>query len=178
MGYVPLLYLSPPNLTALLIVSIGLRCPLSLKKGQFIDTYRGEIITDAEAKLREDKGEGKTKNSYLFSLDKFQQQDGIEIEDIYVIDGEYQGGPSRFMNHSCDPNCGQYVVSFNKYDRKIYELAIFATEDIPANEELTFDYLDADADTMDPFEGKTAEQWDQATPCRCGTPNCRKWLWV
>lgn len=154
-----------------------MRCRQELKRGQFIDTYRGEIITDKEAKLREDC-KGKSKNSYLFSLDKFKEEDELDDEDVLVIDGEFKGGPSRFMNHSCDPNCGQYVVSFNKYDRKIYELAFFAIRNIAAGEELTFDYLDAEEAADNEATDKTEKMDKDAVPCFCGSVECRGYLWV
>jgi histone-lysine N-methyltransferase SUV39H len=148
----------------------GLRCNQALHQGQFIDTYRGEIITDEEADRRE-KSSSKAKGSYLYSLDKF-----AETEDLkhlpYVVDGEFMGGPSKFINHSCDPNCRQYTVSYNKHDPYVYQIALFACRDIAAYEELTFDYLDKEegGEIVDPGEG--------AIPCLCGAPNCRKWLWT
>ncbi|KAK5044383.1 hypothetical protein LTR16_011545, partial [Cryomyces antarcticus] len=123
----------------------GLRCTQNLREGDFIDTYRGEIITDAEA-IRREQEAGLGKPSYLYVLDKFGVDNGVAQEDLYVIDGEYLGGPTRFINHSCEPNCRQYTVSYNKYDFRIYEIALFAYRDIPAYEELLFDYMDRDDD--------------------------------
>jgi histone-lysine N-methyltransferase SUV39H len=149
----------------------GLRCREDLHKGQFIDTYRGEIITNAEADRREEGS--KAKASYLYSLDKFQETEGLRDEDIYVVDGEFMGGPTKFINHSCEPNCRQYTVSYNKNDPLIYDIAFFACRDIPAGEELTFDYLDKDED-----DEPMASPGDDAIPCLCGAAKCRKWLWT
>ena len=91
----------------------GLRCREDLHEGQFIDTYRGEVITDAEATRRENAS-SKDKASYLYSLDKFAESEGIPVENLYVVDGEFMGGPTKFMNHSCDPNCRQYTVSIQQ----------------------------------------------------------------
>ncbi|KAH6615007.1 hypothetical protein C7974DRAFT_57357 [Boeremia exigua] len=148
----------------------GLCCKEDLHQGQFIDTYRGEVITDEEATRREDTS-SKAKASYLYNLDKFAETEVLDHEP-YVVDGEFMGGPSKFMNHSCQPNCRQYTVSYNKHDPYIYDIAFFACRDIPAMEELTFDYLDKEeGDEMDdPGEG--------AIPCLCGAPKCRKWLWT
>ena len=163
----------------------GLRCPVDLRRGQFIDTYRGEIITNQEADLRE-KQTGRGKDSYLYSLDKFREEKGLEDHEMFVVDGQFMGGPTRFINHSCEPNCRQYAVSYNKHDFRIYEIAFFACRDIPKNTELTFDYMDRDEDEdedqnesqgrADPNE-VTA---DGAKPveCRCGSKKCRKWLWM
>jgi len=149
----------------------GLRCKEDLHEGQFIDTYRGEVITDAEATRRETSS-SKAKASYLYSLDKFAESEGLKEEDLYVVDGEFMGGPTKFINHSCDPNCRQYTVSYNKHDPRVYDIAFFARRFIPKGEELTFDYLDKEeGEEMDePGEG--------ALPCLCGAKNCRKWLWT
>lgn len=149
----------------------GLRCTEDIHEGQFVDTYRGEVITDAEATRREETST-KAKASYLYSLDKFVESEGIDEDDVYVVDGEFMGGPTKFINHSCDPNCRQYTVSYNKHDPRLYDIAFFACRFIPAGEELTFDYLDLD-------EGEPmAEPEDDAIPCLCGATNCRKWLWT
>ncbi|RAR07036.1 SET domain-containing protein [Stemphylium lycopersici] len=149
----------------------GLRCKEDLHEGQFIDTYRGEVITDAEATRRE-TASSKAKASYLYSLDKFAESEGLDEEDLYVVDGEFMGGPTKFINHSCEPNCRQYTVSYNKHDPRVYDIAFFACRFIPKGEELTFDYLDKDeGDEMD-------EPGEDAIPCLCGAENCRKWLWT
>ncbi|KAF4547484.1 SET domain-containing protein 4 [Elsinoe fawcettii] len=165
----------------------GLRCLQTLKRGQFIDTYLGEVITDAEADRREAQS-GAGKASYLFGLDKFEGDrlgDGEEIkaEDTYVVDGQFMGGPTRFINHSCEPNVQMHTVSYNKFDYFVYDLAFFATEDIPAGEELCFDYMDADdipketnGDTQ-MAEGET-QDGKIRVECRCGAERCRRYLWM
>ena len=164
---------------------LGLRSTVALKKGQFIDTYRGEIITNKEANRREEATrdasvpitEGSkvpcmSKESYLFSLDKFE--DMLDDDDIYVVDGEYKGGPTRFLNHSCDPNVRQFTVSFYRGHPQVYELAFFAREDIEAFTELTFDYLDSDDGNIERLQ---KERDVRATPCYCSSVNCRGYLW-
>jgi histone-lysine N-methyltransferase SUV39H len=152
----------------------GLRCKKDLHEGEFIDTYRGEVITDAEATRREEASLSKAKASYLYSLDKFADTENLNVEEIYVVDGEFMGGPTKFMNHCCEPNCRQYTVSYNKHDCKVYDIAFFACRFIPAGEELTFDYLDKDESESQELE----EPGKGAIPCLCGAKNCRKWLWT
>jgi histone-lysine N-methyltransferase SUV39H len=151
----------------------GLRCKQDLQEGQFIDTYRGEVVTDAEATRREQASQSKSKASYMYSLDKFAESEGLSESDVYVVDGEFMGGPTKFMNHSCEPNCRQYTVSYNKHDCRIYDLAFFACQYIPVGTELTFDYLDKE-------EGgdEVLEPNEDAVPCLCGAAKCRKWLWI
>ena len=153
----------------------GLRCPEALRKGQFIDTYLGEIITEEEASRREETSDAH-QDSYLFSLDKFKlRADGteeIQQEDLYTVDGRSMGCPTRFINHCCDPNVRMYSVSYSKYDRKIYDLAFFAIDAIPAGTELTFDYMDEE-DT----EEKKRDPDASKVRCYCGAENCRGFLW-
>ncbi|KAF1915155.1 hypothetical protein BDU57DRAFT_595763 [Ampelomyces quisqualis] len=153
----------------------GLRCKQDLHEGQFIDTYRGEIITDAEATRRESVS-SKAKGSYLYELDKFAETEGLEDTDVYVVDGEFMGGPTKFINHCCEPNCRQFTVSYNKHDCRVYDIAFFALRFIPAGQELTFDYLDKEeVDADDQYvHGPAAD----ALPCLCGAEKCRKWLWT
>ena len=151
----------------------GLRATEPLRRGQFVDTYRGEVIAKEEADRRADLG-AKGKDSYLFTLDKFTGEEAY----MYEIDGEFFGGPTRFINHSCDPNCVVYVVSRNKNNPLLYEIAFFAYRDIDAGEELTFNYRDHDGgEENEEREGTDEAVGEDSIPCLCGARNCRKWLW-
>ncbi|KAH9845502.1 Pre-SET motif [Teratosphaeria destructans] len=174
---VPLIIFKTPNR------GWGIKCGEDLIKGEFIDTYLGEVITNAEADERELRG-GRAKASYLYSLDKFVGDDPELTEDTcFVVDGQYMGSVTRFMNHSCEPNCRQYTVSYNKHDLRVYDLAFFAYEDIPAGTELTFDYMDKDEEEEEEVLRKRAEaavdpgnqDWGH---CNCGAKKCRGYLWV
>lgn len=161
----------------------GVRCSEKLVEGQFIDTYLGELITNDEAEQREQAGP-KDKASYLYSLDKFVgDASDITADNCFVVDGQHKGGVTRFINHSCEPNCRQYTVSFNKYDARVYDLAFFAIEDIPAGKELTFDYLDKDEEEEEVMIAKREEaaldpgNLDKVL-CNCGATKCRGFLWV
>ena len=111
--------------------------------------------------------------------------DYIPDSELYVIDGQFMGGPTRFINHSCDPNLRQFTVSFFKGNPKVYELAFFAVEDIEPYAELTFDYRDLDTEDDDTEEEEAGSKKDvamkekgaSATKCYCGAPNCRGYLW-
>lgn len=168
-------------ISLLIFCGSGLRCKDNLRKGQFIDTYRGEIITNEEADERGRQLSADSPN-YFFALDKFEGADST-----YVCDGMYMGGPTRFINHSCDPNCLQFTVSLNHNDLNIYELAFFAKEDIQAGTELTFDYGSSDKVTGDEDDGTghfiTDEEADEhekvngyrPQKCLCGATRCRNY---
>lgn len=113
----------------------------------------------------------------------------LKRNDCYIVDGEYMGGPTRFINHSCEPNVRQFTVSYNKYDFKIYELAFFALEDIPAMTELTFDYQDLDEEEEDEdrkldgeeisaSQGSAMNTGTTRMHCRCGSRRCRGKFWI
>ncbi|KAG9518178.1 SET domain-containing protein, partial [Aureobasidium melanogenum] len=159
----------------------GLRCPIDLKRGQYIDRYLGELITDGEADAREESGDF-NKASYMFWLDKFagNEDDPAELHksDCFVADGEKMGGPTRFINHSCDPNCRLFTVSYNRFDRRIYDLAFFALENIPAGTELTFDYMDPEEGEAGQAANEDMEEGGVAVDCLCGASNCRGKLWM
>ncbi|OKL59896.1 hypothetical protein UA08_04544 [Talaromyces atroroseus] len=157
----------------------GLRSPDYIHRGQFIDTYLGEVITSAEAELREDASSSQTNPSYLFSLDWFpastndddddNDADDDDQQDYYVVDGQRFGGPSRFMNHSCNPNCKIFPVSTHHGDERIYDLAFFALRDIPPGIEFTFDY--------NPHLTGEISHDPSAVKCLCGEAQCRGQLW-
>ena len=42
----------------------------------------------------------------------------FRIDDHTVVDATMSGGPARYINHSCDPNCQAEVVELDK-DSKI-----------------------------------------------------------
>ena len=199
----------------------GLRSPISLQKGQFIDTYRGEVITNEESSRRDDlRARDHDTDNYLFGLDKFcvprritktefrqfhpdkkawhkekvasgdyvitMSDTGEPLylnpdyhEPKYSIDSKEMGGPSRFINHSCDPNCAIYTVSYNHADTDLYEVAFFATEDIPTRTELTFDYK-GDEDRMKITDAmadqKEREDGERPIKCLCGAEDCRGYL--
>jgi uncharacterized protein len=72
-----------------------------------------------------------------------------------VIDPHIQGNKSRFINHSCTPNCEAILDG-----KKVY---IHSLADIGKGMELTFNYA------LELSPGEKASQY----PCRCGSPKCR-----
>ena len=161
----------------------GVYCDEDLVRGEFVDTYLGEVITNEEADRREATA-GKDKASYLYCLDKFVgDEPELTADTCYIVDGQHMGSVTRFINHCCEPNCRQYTVSYNKHDLRIYELAFFAYEDIPKGTELTFDYMDKDEEEEEDVLWKREaaandpENHDKK-PCNCGAKKCRGYLWV
>ncbi|KAF3080071.1 hypothetical protein TWF102_002477 [Orbilia oligospora] len=170
----------------------GLRCPVDLDAGQFIDRYIGEVITEQEAERRT-KIQEKIGLTYLFDLDKFVEEDEDEDEDeeeeeedddngsngegatkkeVYCVDGADYGGVTRFINHSCEPNMMVHVVTHNRSDLRTYDLALFTSRKIPAGEELTFEYVRNEG--WKP--GDPIPEDKMKFPCYCGAKKCYGWL--
>ncbi|XP_069775679.1 histone-lysine N-methyltransferase EHMT2-like isoform X3 [Narcine bancroftii] len=126
----------------------GVRALQDIPQGTFICEYVGEIISDAEADVRED-------DSYLFDLDN---KDG----EVYCIDARYYGNVSRFINHLCDPNIIPVRVFMLHQDLRFPRIAFFSSRDIRTDEELGFDYGD--------------RFWDikcKYFTCQCGSEKCK-----
>ncbi|KAI0421094.1 histone-lysine N-methyltransferase [Xylaria grammica] len=157
----------------------GVRSTVDIKKGQFVDKYMGEIITAEEAARRRAQSHiAQKKDVYLFALDKFSNPDSFDERlrgPPLEVDGEFISGPTRFINHSCDPNLRIFARVGDHADKHIHDLAFFAVRDIPRGEELTFDYVggvdDSDMDALDP------EKQRDMTRCLCGSKKCRGYLW-
>uniref|UniRef100_A0A672T631 Histone-lysine N-methyltransferase EHMT2-like n=1 Tax=Sinocyclocheilus grahami TaxID=75366 RepID=A0A672T631_SINGR len=100
----------------------GVRALQDIPQGSFICEYVGELISDAEADVRED-------DSYLFDLDN---KDG----EVYCIDARYYGNISRFINHLCDPNIIPVRVFMLHQDLRFPRIAFFSSRDIFTGQEL------------------------------------------
>jgi len=93
-----------------------------IQRGEFIDEYVGEIITQEDA----DNRHGQMDDSYLFGLSS-----------DYVIDAKRKGNKTRFMNHSDEmPNVAPKIMFVQGYQR----IGFYAGTCIPCQTELTFDY--------------------------------------
>ena len=123
----------------------GVYARTAIPDGTRIVEYVGEKITKAEALRREQQrlerlrtgGDGSV---YVFILNKRHDLDGRQSRNV-----------ARLINHSCEPNCRAETIRGHIW--------IIARRDIPAGEELTFDY------------GFPFSEWRQH-PCRCGAPSC------
>ncbi|KOS22565.1 Histone-lysine N-methyltransferase [Escovopsis weberi] len=155
----------------------GVRSQVEIQKGQFVDRYVGEIITSAEAdRRRAASASSKLKDVYLFALDKFTSPDSLDPRlkgPPLEVDGEFQSGPTRFINHSCEPNLRIFARVGDHADKHIHDLALFAIKDIPRGEELTFDYVDG---VTEDAGGQEVNAGDM-TKCLCGSKKCRGYLW-
>lgn len=147
-------------------------------KGQFVDKYVGEIITREETERRRQLSDiTEKKDIYLFELDKFKDDADRDpsLENTVFVDGEFRSGPTRFINHSCDPNLRIFARVGDHALKRFHDLAFFAIRDIPASTELTFDYVDGDDERWG--MERRGRPRKGMTKCLCGSENCRGYLW-
>lgn len=118
-----------------------------IQKGERLIEYVGERITHAMADERYDDDSMDEHHTFLFS-----------VSSRTVIDATRDGNESRFINHSCDPNCETEVKQGRVY--------IFALRDIRVGEELAYDY------GYERSGDETAKE-ERQYRCLCGTTKCR-----
>jgi [histone H3]-lysine9 N-trimethyltransferase SUV39H len=170
---------SVPSVLTTRAIPLGVKTTVDLKKGQFVDRYIGEIITAKEANYRRKVFHiAQKKDVYLFALDKFHDPDSLDprlSQPPLLVDGEFMSGPTRFINHSCNPNLRIFARVGDHADKHLHDLALFAIEDIKAGDELTFDYVDGEEDGDDDLHNP--DKVKDMTKCLCGSKNCRGFLW-
>ena len=118
-----------------------------IAEGETLIEYVGEVISWDEAQDRHPHDPNDPNHTFYF-----------HVNEDRVIDALYGGNSSRWINHSCDPNC--------EADEDKDRIFIKAIRNIKAGEELNYDYgLIID----EPYTKKLKAEY----PCWCGSANCR-----
>ncbi|KAE9412427.1 hypothetical protein Angca_009461, partial [Angiostrongylus cantonensis] len=107
------------------IQGLGLYAKRDIHMGDMIIEYKGEVIRSEVGEMREKRYVAQNRGVYMFRID----------EDL-LVDATMAGGPARYINHSCDPNCSTRILAAGPYpeDKKII---ITANRPIKALEEVT-----------------------------------------
>jgi SET domain-containing protein len=119
----------------------------AIAKGARIIEYTGERISHAEADRRYGELHENSSHTMLFAAN-----------DEIVIDATKRGGPARWINHSCAPNC-----EADEIGGRVFISAIRA---IRPGEELSYDYNLV-------LEERHTPKLKREHPCHCGARNCR-----
>lgn len=84
----------------------GLKTVRAIPKGSFICEYAGEILCKEEATIRWRNNDENGKMNYIICLNErpIGKESGEAIQTF--IDPSRIGNIGRYLNHSCDPNCG------------------------------------------------------------------------
>ncbi len=118
-----------------------------IAEGETIIEYVGEVISWDEAQDRHPHDPSDPNHTFYF-----------HVNEDRVIDALYGGNSSRWINHSCDPNC--------EADEDNDRIFIKALRNIAAGEEPNYDYgLIID----EPYTKKLKAEY----PCWCGAKSCR-----
>jgi hypothetical protein len=118
-----------------------------IAEGETLIEYVGQVISWDEAQDRHPHDPNDPNHTFYF-----------HVNEDRVIDALYGGNSSRWINHSCAPNC--------EADEDNDRIFIKAIRNIPAGEELNYDYgLIID----EPYTKKLKAEY----PCWCGSANCR-----
>ncbi|XP_036376198.1 histone-lysine N-methyltransferase 2C [Megalops cyprinoides] len=131
------------------IQGLGLYAAKDIEKYTMVIEYIGTIIRNEVANRKEKMYESQNRGVYMFRIDS-----------EHVIDATITGGPARYINHSCAPNCTAEAVTFEKG----HKIIISSNRRIQRGEELCYDYK---------FD---LEDDQHKIPCHCGAVNCRKWM--
>ncbi|MEY2688260.1 MAG: hypothetical protein RL375_2458 [Pseudomonadota bacterium] len=125
----------------------GVFALVTIRKGETLVEYKGEVISWPEALRRHPHDPAQPDHTFYFHLD-----------DGHVIDGKHGGNSSRWINHSCDPNC--------EAEDDNGRIFIKAVRKIRPGEELFFDYqLIIDERYTAKLKARYA--------CWCGARDCR-----
>ncbi len=118
-----------------------------IRAGQRLIEYTGDRITPEEGDRRYQEDGMARHHTFLFTVDEHT-----------CIDGKRGGNDSRYINHSCDPNCEAVIE-----DGRIF---IFAKKAMTPGTELTYDYQ------YERTPEHTQED-EEFYRCLCGSPKCR-----
>ena len=120
----------------------------SVAKNRLVQEYVGEVIDEKEKESR----------LHLWNIEHPYDHDFyvMALSRGFYVDAREFANYSRFINHSCAPNCK--LVSVNVKGR--LRNGIYSIRDIQAGEFLTYDYN---------FDTKQEDRF----VCRCGAKNCR-----
>ncbi len=120
----------------------------ALKKGDLVIEYVGEVIDEKEKENRLIEWARDHPNDPNFYV--------MALETGWYLDARNKANLSRFINHSCAPNCRLLPMNVNGYIR----VGIYTLRDIAPGEFLSYDYQ---------FDTKHGDKFR----CRCGAANCR-----
>jgi SET domain-containing protein len=118
-----------------------------IAEGERIIEYLGQRISWREALRRHPHDPAQPNHTFYFHID-----------DKTVIDGNVNGNSSRWINHSCAPNC-----EANDEGGRIF---LHALRDLHEGEELLFDYGLV-------LEGRHTPAVKRDYACHCGAARCR-----
>ncbi|KAG6391270.1 hypothetical protein SASPL_149023 [Salvia splendens] len=148
----------------------GVRALSSIPSGSFICEYVGELLDDVEAEEKIGNDE------YLFDIGQNLIDSPANSDDEEMtaelkgggctIDALTYGNVGRFINHSCAPNLWAQNVIYDNEDKRMPHVMLFAMENIPPLQELTYSYNYSFGQIRD-SDGNV-----KVKSCYCGAAGC------
>lgn len=157
---------------------MGLRTLETIPHGTFVCEYAGEVISCEEARRRQ-LAQKSMDHNYIIAV---REHAGTGSTTETFVDPATVGNVGRFINHSCQPNLVMLPVRVHSL---VPRLALFASRNIDAQEELTFDYsggyhnqtpeemLSTQSDAASQVSGTCGLMRKE---CHCGAKNCAQSL--
>ena len=127
----------------------GLRTVTSIHAGSFLIEYVGEVINAETMNFRMVRQRVELPDDLDFYI--------MALENVFFINSK-QKGQSRFINHSCDPNCR--LERWNVHGRT--RIGVFATRNIEAGDNICYDYRLENPES-NIFECKCGNSWCRGT---------------
>lgn len=114
-----------------------------IKEGEVIGVFGGIVIPEADV-------ENLTRT---VPAEKLNIDHAMYIYPGFIMLHDYENGcdPLCFVNHACDPSA-----------KVVNGIVLVASRDIPAGEEISWDYRLTD----------NVGNWTYEFKCQCGTPSC------
>eukprot|EP01029_Cantina_marsupialis_P003997 TRINITY_DN13_c10_g1_i1.p1 TRINITY_DN13_c10_g1~~TRINITY_DN13_c10_g1_i1.p1 ORF type:complete len:949 (-),score=249.90 TRINITY_DN13_c10_g1_i1:284-3130(-) len=125
----------------------GLYAVEHIEDGKPIMEYAGEVLNEKQRDARLEEAL-RTNQRHFYMLE-------VEVSPSFTLDALNVGNQTRFINHSCTPNCVAEKWFVDGYPR----ILIVALRDIKKDEEITFDYQ------FSFFNG-------QSSKCYCESEDC------
>lgn len=156
----------------------GVRTIETIPPGTFVCEYAGEVIGFEEARRRQ-LAQKSMDHNYIIAV---REHAGSGSTTETFVDPASVGNLGRFINHSCQPNLVMLPVRVHSV---VPRLALFASRNIDAQEELTFDYsggyhnqtpvrlLSTQSDATSQVSGTDGLTRKK---CHCGAKNCAQSL--
>ena len=126
----------------------GLTAVNEVKIGELVQEYVGEIIDEKTKRKRLDLWAQDHPHDPNFYI--------MQLESGWYIDARLKGNLSRFINHSCEPNCKLVPLNVAGHTR----ICVISTRRLAPGEFLSYDYQ---------LDTKNSEIF----ACRCGSSNCK-----
>jgi SET domain-containing protein len=125
----------------------GVFASTRIPRGDYLLEYKGELLSARVANRRFERSAAEDGHTFFFGLDEGR-----------VLDGAVGGNSSRWINHSCKPNC--------EAEQDGNRVFVRAISDIAPGDEIFIDYrLDAG--------GRLIAAVKNLYACRCGSSRCR-----